>query len=78
MRVTQAKWRAPELLRPALKAPDAVAACSLELTCFPDVSFKKLNPKSLRFYLNGENNLIHTLYELLLNNTLRILAAQSG
>lgn len=73
VRVTQAKWRAPELLRPALKAPDAVAACSLELTCFPDVSFKKLNPKSLRFYLNGENNLIHTLYELLLNNTLRIL-----
>jgi type VI secretion system protein ImpG len=74
VRISQAKWRAPELLKPALKAPDAVAACSVELTCFPDVTFKALKLKSLRFYLNGESNLIHTLYELLLNNTLRIVA----
>ena len=73
VRVSQAKWRAPELLKPALKAPDAVAACSVELSCFPDVNFKALKLKSLRFYLNGENSLIHTLYELLLNNTLRIV-----
>ncbi len=73
VRVTQAKWRAPELLKPALKAPDAAAACSLELSCFPDVTFKALKLKSLRLYLNGEGALIHTLYELLLNNTLRIV-----
>lgn len=73
VRVSQAKWRAPQLLKPALKAPDAVAACSVELTCFPDVNFKALKLQSLRFYLNGESNLIHTLYELLLNNTLRIV-----
>ena len=73
VRVTQAKWRAPELLKPALKAPDAVAACSLELTCFPDVNFKALRLNSLRFHLNGESTLINTLYELLLNNTLRIV-----
>ena len=73
VRVSQAKWRAPELLKPALKAPDAVAACSVELTCFPDVLFKTLKLNSLRFYLNGESTLIHTLYELLLNNTLRIV-----
>lgn len=73
VRVTQAKWRSPELLKPALKAPDAVAACSLELNCFPDVTFKALKLKSLRLYLNGESTLIHTLYELLLNNTLRIV-----
>ncbi|HEY3937611.1 MAG TPA: type VI secretion system baseplate subunit TssF [Bryobacteraceae bacterium] len=73
VRVSQAKWRAPELLKPALKAPDAVAAASVELTCFPDVQFKTLGLKSLRFYLNGEGNLIHTLYELLLNNCLRVV-----
>ncbi len=73
VRVSQAKWRAPGLLKPALKAPDAVAACSLELSCFPDVLFKTLKLKSLRLYLNGESSLIHSLYELLLNNTLRVV-----
>ena len=73
VRLTQARWRAPELLRPALRAPDAVSACSLELNCFPDVTFKTLKLKSLRLYLNGESTQIHTLYELLLNNTLRIV-----
>jgi type VI secretion system protein ImpG len=73
VKVTAARWRSPELLKPALKAPDAVAACGVELTCFPDVTFKSLKLKSLRFYLNGESSLIHTLYELLLNNTLRIV-----
>ena len=32
-----------------------------------------LKLKSIRLYLNGESSLIHTLYELLLNNTLRVL-----
>ena len=73
IRVSAARWKAPELLKPALKAPDAVAACSVELTCFPDVVFKSIALKSLRFYLNGEPSLIHTLYELLLNNTLRVV-----
>jgi type VI secretion system protein ImpG len=73
VRVSQARWRAPELLKPALKAPDAAAACSVEMSCFPDVNFKSLKLKTLRFYLNGENSLIHSLYELLLNNTLRIV-----
>ncbi len=73
IRVSAARWRAPERLTPAVKAPDAIAACSVELSCFPDVQFKPLALKSLRIYLNGEGNLIHTLYELLFNNCLRIL-----
>ncbi|HZQ51738.1 MAG TPA: type VI secretion system baseplate subunit TssF [Bryobacteraceae bacterium] len=73
LRVAQARWRAPDLLTPALKAPDAAAACSLELACFPDVQFKSLGLSSLRFYLNGEGNLIYTLYELLFNNCIRIV-----
>jgi type VI secretion system protein ImpG len=71
IRVSQAKWRSPERLTPPVKAPDAIAACSIEISCFPDVQFKGLGLKSLRFYLNGD--VIHTLYELLFNNCSRIL-----
>ena len=73
LRVSQARWRSPERLTPPLKAPDATAACSIELTCFPDVQFKALALKSLQFYLHGESNLISTLYELLFNNRMRIV-----
>ncbi len=73
LRVSQAKWRSPELLKPALNAPAAAAACAIELTCFPDVLFKSLALEQLRFYLNGEESLIHSLYELLLNNCARIV-----
>jgi type VI secretion system protein ImpG len=73
IRVSQAKWRSPELLKPALKAPEAAAACAVELTCFPDAYFKPLALPSLRFFLNGEDSLIHSLYELLLNNCLRVV-----
>ena len=41
--------------------------------CDADVQFSKLDLHSLRFYLNGESNLIHTLYELLFNNCTQIL-----
>ncbi len=71
--VTSAYWRSPERLSPPIKAPDAVAACRLEVSCLPDVLFHQLNLKKLQFYLNGESNMIHTLYELLFNNTVRIM-----
>ena len=53
---------------PPLRAPDAVAALRVELACSPDVNFDSLNPEALRFYLDGESNLVHSLYELLSNN----------
>jgi type VI secretion system protein ImpG len=71
--VTEAEWRSPERLDPPLKAPESVAACRLELTCDADVRFDKLDLRSLRFYLNGESNLIYSLYELLFNNCTQIL-----
>ncbi len=73
IRVSQAKWKTPELLKPALKAPEAAAACAIELTCFPDAFFNKLALQSLRFYLNGEDSLVRSLYELLLNSCVRIV-----
>lgn len=73
VRVSKAVWRAPERLDPPVKAPEAVTACSLELSCFPDVQFKPLGLDTLRFFLNGEGKDVYALYELLFNNCLRIL-----
>ncbi len=73
LRVAKASWRTPERLDPPLKAPEAVAACSLELACFPDVQFKSLKLDALRFFLHGEGKDIYTLYELLFNNCIGIV-----
>jgi type VI secretion system protein ImpG len=73
LKIAAAQWVTPDRLRPAVKSQDAVAALRLELECFPDVSFDKLELSSLRFYLNGESSLIHSLYELLCNNCSQIL-----
>jgi type VI secretion system protein ImpG len=71
--VTGARWRAPERLDPPVRAPEAAAALRLDLTCLPDVAFRQLGIDSLRFYLNGESNLIHSLWELLAAHCTRIL-----
>ncbi|MFB3813504.1 MAG: type VI secretion system baseplate subunit TssF [Terriglobales bacterium] len=71
--IAEANWRTPDRLTPPVKAPDTVAAIRLLVQCLPDVSFDKLEMRSLRFYLNGESNLVHALYELLCNNCNQIL-----
>lgn len=64
LRLAEAQWRSPDRFQPPLKA-DATAALRLEVRCFQDVTFDKLALRSLRFHLNGEGALVHTLYELL-------------
>ena len=76
--VAEASWRTPDRIQPPVKAPEALAALRLELRCLPDVLFSKLELRSLRFYLNGESNLVHTLYELLCNNCSQILVRDPG
>jgi type VI secretion system protein ImpG len=71
--VSDARWVTPDKLTPPLRAPDAVAALRVELRCFSDVSFDKLELPSLRFYLNGEGDVVNTLYELLSNNCRQIV-----
>ncbi len=68
VRIAAASWTTPERLDPPLKAPEAAAALRLELECLPDVAFEALKLERLRFYLHGESNLVHNLYELLANN----------
>jgi type VI secretion system protein ImpG len=70
--VTAAEWKTPDRLQPPIKAVDAAAALRLELRALPDVELSKLETKTLRFYLNGESNVISTLYELLCCNCTQI------
>jgi type VI secretion system protein ImpG len=71
--LAEAQWTTPDRLQPAVKIADAVAAVRLDLRTTGDATFSKLALSSLRFYLSGESNLIHTLYELLCNNCVQVM-----
>ena len=72
--VTGASWTTPDRLKPPLKAADAAGALRVELACTaPDMEFAKLELDQLRFFLDGESALIHTIYELLCCNLLQIV-----
>ncbi len=72
IRIAQAQWLTPDRLTPAVRS-SAAAVLRLEIQCFPDVTFSKLGLDALTFYLNGESALVHSLYELLCKNCIRIL-----
>lgn len=72
LKVSQAQWLTPDRLTPALRSPEA-AVLRMELECFSDVTFDKLEMETLAFYLNGEGALVHALYELLCRNCTRIV-----
>jgi type VI secretion system protein ImpG len=72
LRIAEAQWRTPDRFQPAIKT-DAAAALRIELRCFQDVTFDKLDLRSLRFFLNGESALVHGLYEVLCGNCMQIV-----
>jgi type VI secretion system protein ImpG len=72
LKVSQAQWLTPDRLSPTLRASEA-AVLRVEIECFPDISFEKLELDSLSFYLSGESAVIHSLYELLCRNCSRIV-----
>ena len=71
--VKEARWTALDRLDTPLRAPGAVAALQVLIDCWPDVHFADLPLETLRFHLNGEPALAHTLYELLCNNSISIV-----
>jgi type VI secretion system protein ImpG len=50
----------------------------VDLKCYPDVTFSKLDLNTLRFHLNGDSNLVSALYELLGNNCVQIIVRDTG
>jgi type VI secretion system protein ImpG len=71
--VTNAEWKVPSRLQPAIKSADSSAAIRVEVRCSPDVNLRELKIDKLRFYLDGEGGLINTLYEMLFTRLNRIL-----
>lgn len=82
VRVEDVSWVSPHQLDPPITGTDAVGAVRMVLSCLPDVKFPKLGMDSLRLHLNGEGNLVATLYELLCNScagvSVRALDAESN
>jgi len=73
--VESAEWKTPERIHPPLRTgPETRAVLRLELRCFQDISFEKLDQlRSLRLFINADSNLAYTLYELLGNNVRQIV-----
>ncbi|HEY1338056.1 MAG TPA: type VI secretion system baseplate subunit TssF [Bryobacteraceae bacterium] len=75
---TGAEWTTPDRLKPPIKITSAAGAVRVLLRCQGDATFSKLELSSLRFYLSGESNMVHALYELLCNNCAQILIREPG
>jgi type VI secretion system protein ImpG len=72
--IESAEWKTPERISPPIKTgPEVMAVLRLELRCFQEISFAKLELDSLRLFLHAESNLAYTLYELLGNNCKQII-----
>jgi type VI secretion system protein ImpG len=52
---------------------DAAAVVRIGMECLGGLRLEQLPLDSIRFYLNGESSAVHTLYEFLFLNTLRIV-----
>jgi type VI secretion system protein ImpG len=71
--IEAAEWKTPERISPPIKTTDSFAVLRLDMRCVGNVTFDRLELSSLRFYVSGESNVSHTLYELLANNVRQII-----
>lgn len=68
-----AQWTGPGQLDPPVRVGDAVAALRIDLQCFPDTDFAKMELDRLRLHISADATLASSVYELLCNNCVRIL-----
>jgi len=73
LEVSAAQWTTPDRIKNPVRAAGAAAALRLELRCFGDLTFPQLDLASLRVFLNGDANVVYTLYELLRNSCSGVL-----
>jgi type VI secretion system protein ImpG len=78
LRITGVRWQSPHELNPPVREADAVAVLRVELQLFPDVTLASLSLERLRFFIQAEPGLAATLYELLCNNCIRVVAREPG
>jgi type VI secretion system protein ImpG len=65
VRVASAQWLPPHEVAGLPGARDASAALRIQLKCFEGATFPILGIPRLRFYIDAEARVAHTLYELL-------------
>jgi type VI secretion system protein ImpG len=73
LRVTAGEWTSPDRLSPPVKSAEASAAVRVAFEGPQEMTVAELGLDTLRMYLSGEANIVHTLYELLCSNTVQIL-----
>jgi type VI secretion system protein ImpG len=71
--VDEADWRTPDRLTPPIKSFESAGCFRIKLRCPPEVTFEKLGLDTLRFFIDGESNLTHLIYELLHCNCFQIV-----
>ncbi len=76
--IEAAEWKTPERISPPINTIDSAAVLRLDLRCLGNVTFDRLELRSLRFFVSGENNLSHALYELLANNVRQIIVRDTA
>lgn len=73
--IVRGSYQAP----PLAKHLGAIGVLRLKLKCRnEDMSFDKLSPKELVFYLRGQSGEVAKLYELIFNHTVALAVADSG
>jgi type VI secretion system protein ImpG len=72
LRVKSASVSVPNRFAGARLSADTAAVVRIEMECMGGLRFGNIPMDSIRFYLNGESTAVHTLYEFLFLNTLRV------
>ena len=72
--VKAADWRSADRIQPPVPMSAAAAVIRVELHCFQDVKFSKLDLKTLRLFVHGDGTVVNGLLELLSNNCIQVMA----
>jgi type VI secretion system protein ImpG len=73
LEVASAGWHSPHEIETPF-ATDAVALLRIDLKTVGQLTFDEVEMSELRFFLDGEGGLVGSLYELLLNNCVQVVA----
>lgn len=72
--IESVEWKTPERIHPPIRTgPETGAVLRVELRCYGDNTFDKLDLETLRLFINADNTLAYTLYELMGNNARQII-----
>lgn len=71
--VRAADWRSPDRIQPAISVPGSSAVVRLELQGFEDLKLSDIKLKNLRFFLQGDGSMVHSLVEVLCNNCMQVV-----